>query len=106
VKFCGDNVSHELSLSFDVVAGPFLGRPFPTAAGLPSSVPVGRLRPHLLTQHTALGFAQAAERRRHSASGVSPRNRSRDATSRRAATDNATTSCSSFNRALPLLSDA
>ena len=63
MKFCGDNVSHELSLSFDVVAGPFLGRPFPTAAGLPSSVPVGRLRPHLLMQHTALGFAQAAERR-------------------------------------------
>jgi hypothetical protein len=54
-------------------------------------------------QHTALGFAQAAERRQHSASDVSPRNRPREATSRRAATDNATTSCSSFNRTLPLL---
>jgi hypothetical protein len=106
VKFCGDNASHVLSLSFDVVAGPFLRRPVPAAAGLPSGVPAGRLRPHLLTQHTALGFAQAAERRQHSASGVSPRIRPREATSRRAATDNATTRCSSFNRALPLLSDA
>jgi hypothetical protein len=26
VKFCGDNVSHMLSLSFDVVAGHFLRR--------------------------------------------------------------------------------
>ena len=33
VKFCGDNVSHELSLSFDVVAGRFLRRPVPALAG-------------------------------------------------------------------------
>jgi hypothetical protein len=32
VKFFGDNVSHVLPLSFDVVAGHFLQRPFPAAA--------------------------------------------------------------------------
>jgi len=58
---------------------------------------VVRLRHHSLTQYTTVGFVQAADRRQHSASGVSPRNRPCAANSRRAATENA-----SFNRLIVL----
>jgi hypothetical protein len=49
--------------------------PSPAVAVLLNSVPVARLRHHFLTQYTAVGFSQAAERSQHSVSGVSPRSR-------------------------------
>ena len=72
--------------------------PFQAAAVFSNSVVVPRVRHHLLTQYTTVRFSQAAERRQHSASGVSPRNRSRDGTSRRAATENAIKQRSSFRK--------
>jgi hypothetical protein len=97
VAFCGDNVSHELSLSFEDVAGHFLRRPpleqrscRATEPSFPDAIHDRRIR---TSRRAAAAFSLGRQPEESVTRGKHPQSGDR----------NAARHWSSFNRALPLL---